>query len=72
MMAKWVVWAWNGGPRAPDDERRGALFYVEAETRGEAAELVEGMDLAALLKPGQKARVANQPAADTRNLERRP
>lgn len=71
-MAKWVVWAWSGGPRVSDDERRGALFYVEAETRGEAAELVESMDLTAALKPGQKARVANQPAADTRALERRP
>jgi len=48
------------------------LFYGEAETRGEAAELVEGMDLTADLKPGQRARVSNQPVTDTRGLTRRP
>lgn len=71
-MPKWIVWAGSGGRREPDDEKRGALFYVEAETRGEAAELVEGMDLTAELKPGQRARVSNQPTDDTRALERRP
>lgn len=71
-MPKWVVWASSGGARGPDDERRGALFYVEADTRAEAVELVEGMDLAAELKPGQRARVSNQPTDDTRVLERRP
>ena len=71
-MPKWIVWAANSGPRVPDDEKRGALFYVEAETRGEAAELVEGMDLTADLKPGQRARVSNQPTNDTRNLKQRP
>jgi hypothetical protein len=71
-MAKWVVWAWSGGPRQPGDEARGALFYVEADTRADAAELVEGMDLSAELKPGQRAKVSNQPTTDTRNLKRRP
>jgi hypothetical protein len=71
-MAKWIVWAWNGGPRQPDDERRGALFYVEADTRADAAELVEGMDLAGDLAPGQRAKVSNQPTDDTRALKRRP
>jgi hypothetical protein len=54
------------------EERRGALFYVEAELRAEAVELVEGMDLTADLKPGQRARVSNQPTTDTRDLKRRP
>lgn len=71
-MAKWVVWAWNGGPRVAGDESRGALFYVEAETRADAAVLVEGMDLQADLKPGHRARVSNQPTTDTRTLPRRP
>ena len=71
-MPKWVVWASSGGPRVPGDERRGAMFYVEADTRADAVELVEGMDLSAELKPGQRARVSNQPTDDTRTLERRP
>jgi hypothetical protein len=71
-MAKWIVWATSGGPRQPGDERRGALFYVEAELRADAVELVEGMDLSADLKPGQRAKVSNQPATDTRDLKRRP
>ena len=71
-MAKWVVWASSGGPRESDDEKRGALFYVEADTRADAAELVEGMDLADHLKPGQRAKVSNQPTTDTRALKRRP
>jgi hypothetical protein len=71
-MPKWIVWASSGGSREPDDEKRGALFYVEADTRADAAELVEGLDLAADLKPGQRAKVSNQPATDTRALKRRP
>jgi hypothetical protein len=71
-MAKWIVWAANDGPRQPGDEWRGALFYVEAELRADAVELVEGMDLTADLKPGQRVRVSNQPTTDTRALKRRP
>jgi hypothetical protein len=67
-MAKWVVWA-SSAPRRPDDERRGALFYVEADTRADAAILVEGMDLTSDLGPAGE--VSNQPADDTRALERR-
>ena len=70
-MAKWIVWAWNGGPRRADDERRGALFYVEADTRADAVILVEGMDLTGALGPGQRAKVSNQPTDDTRALKRR-
>jgi hypothetical protein len=71
-MAKWVVWASSSGPRELGDEARGALFFVEADTRGDAAELVEGMDLSADLKPGQRAKVSSQPMANTRDLKRRP
>jgi hypothetical protein len=71
-MAKWIVWAASSGPRQPGDEQRGALFYVEAELRADAVELVEGMDLAADLKPGQRAKVSNQPTTDTRALRLRP
>jgi hypothetical protein len=70
-MAKWVVWASSGGPRESDDEKR-ALFYVEADYRAAAAELVEGMDLATDLMPGQRAKVSNQPTTDTGALKRRP
>jgi hypothetical protein len=71
-MAKWVVWASDGGKRGPDDERLAALFYVEADDRAAAVALVEGMDLAADLRPGQRARVRNQPTTDTGALKRRP
>jgi hypothetical protein len=70
-MAKWIVWASSGGPRRPDDEKRLALFYVEADTRADAAVLVEGMDLTSDLGPGQQAKVSNQPTDDTRALKRR-
>lgn len=71
-MAKWIVWASSGGPRVIGDEKRGALFYVEAESRADAAVPVEGMNLETDLKPGQPARVSNQPTTGTRALKRRP
>src|SRR5438309_2327420 len=53
-MAKWVVWAYNGGPREPRDEKRGALFYVEAESRADAGGTVEGLGRASDVKPRQR------------------